>query len=405
MMLSPYVDVLRTNSAWKFSLAGLILRLPMSMIGISIILLIKATYGNYSFAGLTSAVNIIATAVASPQLARLVDRHGQLKIMAPAHAICALSTLGLLGAAVAHAPHAVVLVFAALSGASWGTPGALVRSRWVNTLTRPDRLTTAFAFESAMDEVVYILGPVLATVLGTAFHPGIGMILIVAFLLLGGVGFYSQRSTQPTPTPRPPGTSGASVLRIPAMVVMVLSFIGMGAMFGANDVAIVEFAAECGAPAMSGVLLAVSSFASLVAGLAYGAKTWRRPLWQLYAVGVLTMALTTSLYLTAHSLWTMALVMAVSGLTFAPTMTNVNTIITKVVDPHKLTEGLAWVSTSLNLGLSLGSALAGPAIDTHGSYGGYAIMVAAAWAMVVLMLVGLPVLRRATTSKRDLPLS
>ena len=39
-MLSTYLDLLRSDRAWRFSLAGLILRLPMSMIGISIILLI-----------------------------------------------------------------------------------------------------------------------------------------------------------------------------------------------------------------------------------------------------------------------------------------------------------------------------------------------------------------------------
>lgn len=395
-MLSTYLDLLRSDRAWRFSLAGLILRLPMSMIGISIILLIKATYGNYSFAGLVSAVNVIATAVAAPQLARLVDRRGQLRVMGPALALCATSVLGLLLAALSQAPHALVLVLAALAGASWGSPGALVRSRWANAVARPDRLTTAYAFESAMDEVVYILGPVLSTVLGTVFHPGVGLVLIVAFLLIGGIGFYSQRSSEPVPSPQADGEKRGSVLRVPALVVMVLTYIGMGMMFGANDVAVVEFAAELGAPAMSGVLLAVFSFGSLLAGLLYGARAWSRPLWRLYALGVIALAAGTSLYLLADSLWAMALVMAASGVACAPTMTNVNTIITRVVDPQRLTEGLTWISTSLNLGLSLGSALGGPAVDSAGAHGGYALMVGAAWAMVALMLCGLPVFRRST---------
>ena len=54
-MLSPYFDVLRINGAWRFSLAGLILRLPMSMVSISTVLLIKWAYGNYSLAGLVAA--------------------------------------------------------------------------------------------------------------------------------------------------------------------------------------------------------------------------------------------------------------------------------------------------------------------------------------------------------------
>ena len=83
-MLGTYLDILRYRQAWKFSAAGLILRLPMSMVGLSTILLVRAEYGNYTLAGAVSAVNIIVMAVCAPILARRVDRHGQLRVMGPA---------------------------------------------------------------------------------------------------------------------------------------------------------------------------------------------------------------------------------------------------------------------------------------------------------------------------------
>ena len=67
-MLSAYLGVLRFERAWRFSAAGLVLRLPMSMVGISIILLVRAQYGNYALAGAVSAVNIIATARWAPAM-------------------------------------------------------------------------------------------------------------------------------------------------------------------------------------------------------------------------------------------------------------------------------------------------------------------------------------------------
>ena len=76
-------------------------------------------------------------------------------------------------------------------------------------------------------------------------------------------------------------------------------------------------------------------------------------------------------------------------------MTNVNVIIQKSVSPAKLTEGLTWMSTSINLGTSLGTAIAGPAIDAIGARGGLFTMSGAGWAMVVLMLIGLPALRKS----------
>ena len=108
----------------------------------------------------------------------------------------------------------------------------------------------------------------------------------------------------------------------------------------------------------------------------------------------------------AFNIWTMAIVILITGLTCAPTMTNVNVIIQQSVSPAKLTEGLTWMSTSISLGVSLGTAVAGPAIDAIGARGGLFTMAGAGWAMVVLMLIGLPALRRSTaaTPKPTLPL-
>lgn len=395
-MLSAYRDVLRINASWKFSLAGLILRLPMSMIGISIILLIKATYGNYSLAGLMSALNVIATAACAPIIARHVDRLGQRTIMLPLLIIGIGANIAFLLAAITHAHPALVALFSIVAGAAWGAPGAFVRARWAHALKEcPHHLSTAYAFESVIDEFVYIVGPVLSTVLGTVFHPGIGFILICLFLSVGGLWFFSQRSSEPELLSTSQEVRRSSLLRNPAVIVMALTYIAMGFMFGANDVAVVEFANALGAASMSGVLLAFFSVGSLLAGLWYGSRTWRQPLWKLFAFGVVLLALGTSAYLLAHSLLVMAIVMTLTGITCAPTMTNVSTIIAKVVDGERLTEGLAWVSTSLNIGLSLGSAAAGPAIDASGAHGGYLVMVGAAWMMVAVMILGLLPLRRA----------
>ena len=45
-MLGTYLDILRYRQSWKFSAAGLVLRLPMSMVGLSTILMVRAEYGN-----------------------------------------------------------------------------------------------------------------------------------------------------------------------------------------------------------------------------------------------------------------------------------------------------------------------------------------------------------------------
>ena len=192
-MLGTYLDILRYRQSWKFSAAGLILRMPMSMVGLSTILMVRAEYGNYTLAGAVSAVGIIVMALCAPILARQVDRHGQLRVMGPAWIVSTLSMFGLVAAVFMHAPEWLLFIPAALSGATWGAPGALVRSRWSTILHKPGQLTTAYALESAVDEFVYIVGPVLSTVLGTAVHPATGLIISIASLAVGGFLFLSRR--------------------------------------------------------------------------------------------------------------------------------------------------------------------------------------------------------------------
>ena len=380
-MLGTYLDILRYRQAWKFSAAGLVLRMPMSMVGLSTILMVRAEYGNYTLAGAVSAVGVIVMAVCAPILARRVDCHGQLRVMGPAWVVATLSMCALLAAVFLHAPEWMLFIPAAVSGATWGAPGALVRSRWSTILDRPGQLTTAYAFESAVDEFVYIVGPVLATVLGTVFHPGTGLLISIVCLAIGGSLFLSRRSSEPAIIRHDPGAPRESVIRKPVVLVMAATYIGMGTTFGAMEVSMVSFTEERGVPALGGILLAI------------------------FSIGVVAMAAGMSAFLVAVNLWVMAAIVLITGVTCAPTMTNVNVIIQKSVSAAKLTEGLTWMSTSINLGVSLGTGVAGPAIDAVGSTGGLLTMAGAGWAMVALMLIGIPTLRKTGTAPApELPL-
>ena len=412
-MLSTYGEILRLNRAWRFSAAGFILRLPMSIMPISIILSIQAAYGNYTLAGAVSAINIIALAVTAPMWARFVDRYGQLKVMGPVFTVSAVATIVLFVATLQMASPSILFVSAGIAGATWGSPGALVRARWIRATDTVSQLNSAF---------VYIVGPVIATVVGTVLHPTTGVAVSIVFLSVGAVLFLSQRSSEPVPLGKAgrgaqaasDGTEGSkdaasaakgaaasaparerSLLLLPAMIVLMLTYMGMGAQFGANDIAVVAFTKELGVPALSGVLLAMFSLGSFISALIYGARSWRRPLWQLFAIGVVALAIGMTAYLLAHTIIALAVIMLISGIACAPTMTNVNMMVTKSVPRHRQTEGLAWLSTAINLGVSLGSSASGPAADRYGSGGAYVMIAIFAWVMVLIMLVGLPPLKRS----------
>lgn len=399
-MLRTYRAVLARPGAAAFSAAGALGRMPMSMIGIGIVLMVSEVYGSYGLAGRVSAVQVVTHAVCSPQLARLVDRFGQARVMRPAVVLTAVGIVALIVPALVEAPPGWLYVGALLSGAAAGSLGALVRARWSYVLDDPRALHTAYSFESAVDELVFIVGPVLATVLATGVHPVAGLVVPAVAVLIGGSIFLSLRSTEPPVVPREDGRRDRHVLRSGAMVVVALVFVAMGAIFGATDVATVAFAEEQGAKGAAGIILAVFAAGSLLSGLVYGARHWVGPLWRRFAIGMVALALGVSLFVVVETLPALAAVMFVVGFAIAPTIVNGNGLVQEIVSRTQLTEGLTWIGTSLGVGVSFGASIAGAVIDRVGSRGGFLVVVGWAAVALVAVLGSIGVLRRDAAEAR-----
>lgn len=366
-MLRPYREVLARPGALAFSSAGVLARLPMSMVGIAIVLAVPEVYGSYGLAGQITAVYVIVHSIAAPLLAHLVDRHGQARVMMPALRVAGLGIIGIVVAIATAAHPAWVFAGAVVAGASIGSVGALVRARWSYVLRDPAEIHTAYSLESALDELVFVVGPVVATVLATSVAPTAGLWLPAAAVLVGGWLLLSQKATEPPIVRREPGTQGGSILRSGGMVVLTLVFAAVGSIFGATDVATVAFAEEQGSKGAAGAVLAVFALGSMLSGLGYGLRHWRSALWKRFAIGVVALAAGVSLFFVVSSLPMLAAVMFVTGFTIAPTIVNGNGLVTSLVRKDQLTTGLAWVGTALGVGVSIGSAAAGQVIGDRKS--------------------------------------
>ena len=396
-MLQPYREVLSRPGALAFSSAGALARLPMSMVGIGIVLMVSDLYGSYGLAGRVSAVYVVTHAICAPMLARLVDRNGQARVMRPAIAVTVLGLGALIGIALAHGSPWLLYAAAVVTGASLGSIGALVRTRWSHVLHDSRELHTAYSLESAVDELVFIVGPVMATVLATSVQPTAGLVVPIVAVTVGGLVFFAQRGTEPPASDRERG-SRARLSRSAPMRVLAVAFVFMGSIFGATDVTTVAFAEEQGSKGAAGLVLAVFAAGSLLAGLGYGSRHWTSPLWSRFAIGMVALAVGVSLFFVVDSLVTLAIVMFVTGFSIAPTLINGNGLVQATVPREQLTEGLTWVGTALGFGISIGSSLAGALIDERGSHGGFLVVVGSAVAAVLATLASLRVLRAASAT-------
>jgi MFS family permease len=385
-MRNPYAAILRTPGARAFVATGFVGRLPLSMLALGTALLLTGSGATYAFAGIASATLSLAIALVGPQLGRLTDRFGQRRVLLPALAVHALGLVALVLCADERAPHGTILAAAALTGAAFPLLGAFVRARWTTLLGGSDALQTAFALESVLDEIVFVLGPVLVTVLATAVTPAAGLLAALACSLGGGLAFAAQRATEPPVLAAAHG--GAGALRVPGMRVLVLAFAGVGAVFGAVDVAMVAFAQEHGAKSAAGPLLGLYGATSALAGFAYGARRWRASLpvrlqraLLLFGIAALPMAL-------VDGLWPMAGVTALAGLTVAPTLIAGFALVEALVPRAALTEGLTWLETTIAGGVAIGYALAGRVIDAASGRTAFLVAVGAGVLASVALALG-----------------
>jgi MFS family permease len=367
-VLGPYREILSLPGAFAFSGAGFVARLPISMIGIGIVLLVSSTTGSYGVAGGVAAALSFAASLAAPQIARLVDRFGQARILVPAAAVHVAALLALMAAAVAGAPTWVLYVTAVVAGSAALSVGALVRARWTHLLSGTSRLHTAYSLESVIDELIFVVGPVLVTLLATQVHRLAGLIAVALFTVGGSLALAVQRQTEPPS--RRHATDGAphtSAIRTRALQLVIPIMAGFGAIFGAVEVSVVGFADAEGSRAGAGPVLAAYALGSLISGLLYGLVHWRASLARRFVIASGLMAASVLPMPFAPNLPVLALTVFLAGFAISPALIAGLGLVEARVPAAALTEGLTWSITGIGLGLTAGSALSGQVIDQYGA--------------------------------------
>ncbi len=385
-MPSPYRALFAVPGARGFTVAGLLGRMPLSMMGIGVVTMISQVTGRYGLAGALSATMALSAAAFGPQISRLVDRHGQRRVLRPA-TLCALTaSAGLLLTTRLDGPDWLLFLCSAGIGCV-PSVGAMTRARWALVYHGRPELHTAYAFESVVDEICFVFGPIISIGLSTVWFPEAGPLLAASFLAAGVFWLTSQRATEPPPHPREHHTGG-SALRSAGLQVLVATFVATGAIFGAVDVVTVAFADEEGHKGAASIVLAVYAAGSCAAGAVFGLLRLAGAPARRWALGICAMAVSMIPLLLVGNLPFLAVALFVAGLSVAPTMVTTMALVELHVPRAKLTEGMTWVSTGLAVGVALGSSVSGWVIDTAGARAGYGVPVAAGAVAVAVGFLG-----------------
>jgi MFS family permease len=412
---NPYLQLLRRDGALGFSAAGFVGRMSMSMFGLGTVLLISAVTGRYGLAGIVAAAGSVGYAIFAPQAAKLADQFGQHRVLRPLAVSFAGCTVAFVACAQLRAPLWALLVTGGLAGAFMPSLGPMVRARWSALLDDRSRLHIAFSLESVADEIIFVVGPAVVTLLATEVYPAAGVGVAMVVCVTGTLLLAAQRRTEPPvrararacaggngtrgPAAPPPTPAVAATARAPAaatargLVTLAPVYLFIGAMFATIDLSTVAFAQQQGHKPLAGVILGIYALGSAVGGLWYGARTWRAPLERRFAITLCCTVAGVATFWLQPGLPSLAMVIFVCGLTISPTLIAGYGLIERRSPAGRRTEGMTWLSSAISVGVAGGSAAAGHIIDAAGPHWGYVFAACCGAVAATLCLLGLHRLR------------
>jgi MFS family permease len=390
---SSYLAILRVRHARPLLLASLVGRLAISTGPLSVVLFVNDATGSLSLAGAASAAVALASGLLAPVRGRLVDRHGQRRCLPPMALAFAAALVGMVAVAGPE-PGAVAATIglAAAAGAAAPPLGASMRVLWLSLVGQGPRLQTAYALDAVLDEVLFVIGPLLAGALATLYQPAAGVLATAGLAVAGTLGFVSSPLSQAQAGSRADAVTGragwAGALRAPGMRTLILSLAGVGAAIGIWELGLVGAAREAGSPEAASVLLAVWAAASGVGGLWYGARTWRRSPGQRYLALLALLVLAGVPMAAAGTPLALGAVVALVGVVLAPLESSAYVLAAELAPPGTLTESGTWMTTAINVTGAAGLTVAGFLIDQVGVSATLAVACACTAAGLLVALAG-----------------
>jgi MFS family permease len=402
-MANPYTTIFEASGAKGFASAAFVARLPVAMAPIGIVTMLSQTLGEYWLAGAVAATFTLANAVAAPQISRWVDRLGQFRLLIPTTAISVAAFTVLMIATHLRWP-SWTLFISALFAASMPSMSAMVRARWSELFRNRPELNTAFAFESAADELVYVAGASLSVGLSVVLFPEAGVLVSTLLLAFGTAGFVLQRRTEP-PVSRHERGSGSSAILLRPVQLITFAMVFVGAIFATAEVSVVALTRELGNSDAASFVIGVYALGSFIVGVIIGGLKLKAPLNRQLLVALGALLITTLPLLLADTVPLLALTIFLSGICVSPTFITAFGLVERRVPPLLLTEGITWVGTGIGIGMAFGAFVSGWVVDTFGARNGFWFSVVAATAALAIVALGQRSLRvsvhRADTCSRS----
>jgi len=368
----PYLELLRRPGAISITVAHGLGRFTPGMILLALILALREGGYAYAAVGLVTGAHQLGVAISSPIQGRLADVLGHRRVLLP-DGIVYFAGMTTLALGVQRSWAVTGLVLAALGTGLFSPPmTACARAAFGAMFTGRER-ERAFIVTASNIEIGFLLGPLMAVAITTAFGGRFAVIAAGSGVLLGAIVYASGPRIEATSARVT--TEGASrwsggafgALRSRGLRAMVVVYLGIAMTFGLFDIFVASVSEAAGRPGFAGTLISLIAAASLVSGLLYGARVWLGTLRaRMLRIVLLFIGVQMLLAASAGDLRLLAGAVLVAGAVVGPMNVCGFQLVDDVSPPRARAEAQSWTQAAIYLGSAIGGAVGGIVVDLAG---------------------------------------
>ena len=368
MGFATYAELGRNPVVRRILLVSFFIRVPMWAAGVVLTLHVVGHLDrSYAQAGLVDAVYALALAISGPWRGRLLDRIGLRATLTPSLLVTA--------ACWAVAPwvgYWALVALVAVVGLFMVPSFSIVRQVLIGAVGDRQR-TAVLSLDSVATEFTFMLGPVLGVLAATYLPTTWALVICQSGVVVGGMVLWLDNPSLGVDEPEPEA-GGAERHRVrdwltpTVLVVLATSFTATIVLTG-EDLGTVAALREMGHTSSIGWVLALWGLGSAVGGIVYGALRVRPP----SAVLLALLAGSATMVALADSRLEFTVMLLLSGLFCAPTITATVDDLTRAVPARVRGEAMGWHGSALTVGGAMGAPVVGGAIDHGGWPLGFAV--------------------------------
>lgn len=362
-------------TGWSYFPLAFAARFPFAMLVVGVLTFVVDARGSVALGGLNSAAVGLGTALCGPFLGYAADRFGQ-RITLSIAAIANSGAIILLVAVVSSdAPTGGILASAFLVGMTAPQVGPMSRTRLVHAVNKtypPAKsfrvLNSVMAYESAVDEIVFVIGPVGVGVLAVAFSPMVAVYAAAGMTLVFVMSFALHRTGRiDVAEQEVAGRANTRAIFSRGIVVAALGTLGMGFFFGSTLTSLTAYLNTTGSANLTGVIYGCVGVGSTVLALSVSFfpdsfRLSRR--WFYFSLVMVVGALG---FATIHSIGFMCASLVITGVGIGPTLVTIYSIGSERAPIGTTATTMTILGSSVVLGQSLAAALTGSIAESWGA--------------------------------------